>query len=257
MTMIRLLSQGVAVAFAFATLAALPALAQDSFGQASRQSPSPQQQQPQQQQFPQGQQQSPQGQQFPQQQPYPQPAPNGGGASPNAGGFGQPGFGAPPAAGGAANLDQLMQIERQDFGVPPTPQLHAGEMHGPTPASIPGGQVITTKGLVELMRGGQAPVLVLDVLGGPEIIQGAQQAVPAAQSGSFNDQTQQQFGQYLQGATSGSKQYPIVLYCLSPQCWMSYNASLRAINLGYTNVLWYRGGIESWKQAGMPVQRVQ
>ena len=35
---------------------------------------------------------------------------------------------------------------------------------------------------------------------------------------------------------------------------MSYNASLRAINLGYTNVLWYRGGIEAWKQAGLPVQ---
>ncbi len=51
-----------------------------------------------------------------------------------------------------------------------------------------------------------------------------------------------------------NKQHPIVLYCLSPECWMSYNASLRAINLGYTNVLWYRGGIESWKKAGLPVQ---
>ena len=29
------------------------------------------------------------------------------------------------------------------------------------------------------------------------------------------------------------------------------------INLGYTNVLWYRGGIEAWKQAGMPVQSAQ
>jgi rhodanese-related sulfurtransferase len=32
------------------------------------------------------------------------------------------------------------------------------------------------------------------------------------------------------------------------------DASLRAINLGYTNVLSYRGGIESWKKAGLPVQ---
>ena len=150
-----------------------------------------------------------------------------------------------------------MQLERQDYGVAPTQQLHAGQFHGPTPASIPGGQVITTKGLVELMRGGQAPVLVLDVLGGAEQIQGAQYAVPASQPGAFNDQTQQQFGQYLQQATSGNKQYPIVTYCLSTQCWMSYNAALRAINLGYTNVLWYRGGIEAWKQAGMPTQRTQ
>jgi PQQ-dependent catabolism-associated CXXCW motif protein len=114
--------------------------------------------------------------------------------------------------------------------------------------------VITTKGVVSLLQGGQAPALVLDVLGGPEVIPGAQNAVPAHQAGSFTDQTQQQFGQFLQQATGGRKDHPIVLYCLSTQCWMSYNASLRAINLGYTNVLWYRGGLEAWKAAGQQVQ---
>ena len=236
-----------------AAVATLTASAQDSFGQA-QQGQAPQQfpQQPTaqfpQQQFPPQQQQ--QQQQFPPQQT---PA---GGQTPAPGGFGAPpGFGQPQ--GGPTDLDALMQLERQDYGVAPTPQLHAGQMHAPTPASIPGGQVITTKGLVELMRGGQAPVLVLDVLGGAAAIQGAQFAVPAAQSGAFNDQTQQQFGQYLQQATNGNKQYPIVTYCLSTQCWMSYNAALRAINLGYTNVLWYRGGIEAWQQAGLPTQRAQ
>ena len=243
-------------AVATALLATVAANAQDSFGQAASQ-PTPQQQFPQQQfpqqsQFPQQQQFPPQQQQFPpqQQQFPPQQQPSGGSAP---GGFGAPTFGQAPASGGA-NLEQL---ERQDFGVPPTSELHAGQFHGPTPTSIPGGQVITTQALAGLLRGGQGPVLVLDVLGGPEIIQGAQYAVPAAQPGSFNDQTQQQLSQYLQQATGGNKQHAIALYCLSPQCWMSYNAALRAINLGYTNVLWYRGGIESWKQAGLPVQRTQ
>jgi rhodanese-related sulfurtransferase len=36
---------------------------------------------------------------------------------------------------------------------------------------------------------------------------------------------------------------------------MSYNAALRAINLGYRNVLWYRGGVEAWKAGGNQVQR--
>jgi PQQ-dependent catabolism-associated CXXCW motif protein len=235
MTTIR--SRALVTALALATLACVPALAQNSFGEAARTAPAPQQP------LPQG------------QQAFPHPPPAPGGESP--GGFGSPGFGAPPVQNGTASVDPLTQVERQDFGVPATKDLHAGQMHGPTPTSIPGGQVIATKGLVELMRGQQVPVLLLDVLGGPEIIQGAQYAVPAAQPGSFGDETQQQLSQYLQQATQGSKQYPIVLYCLSPQCWMSYNAALRAINLGYTNVLWYRGGIESWKQAGMPVQRVQ
>jgi len=150
-----------------------------------------------------------------------------------------------------------MQMERQDFGVRATSELHSGPMHGPTPASIPGGQIITTKGLVELVQGGQTPVLIFDVLGNEEILPGAIAAVPAHQPGSFNDRTQQEFGAFLQQTTAGSKEVPLVFYCLSNQCWMSYNASLRAIRMGYTNVLWYRGGIEAWKAAGQRTQPVQ
>lgn len=152
--------------------------------------------------------------------------------------------------------DRLTQLERQDYGVAATAQLHTGAMHGPTPASIPGGQVITTKGLTELMQSGQTSYLMFDVLGGEEIIPGAIAAVPASQAGSFNDQTQQEFSGFLQQMSQGKKQTPLVFYCLSTQCWMSYNAALRAINMGYTNVLWYRGGIEAWKMAGNQVQSV-
>lgn len=148
----------------------------------------------------------------------------------------------------------LAQMEREDLGVPPIRQLHAGAMHGPTPASIPGGQVITTQGLQSLIAERKAPFLLLDVLGGPQVIPGAQYAVPASQPGSFNDATQQQFGQFLAQATGGNKEMPLVLYCQSRECWMSYNAALRAINLGYRNVLWYRGGIEAWQAAGQPLQ---
>jgi rhodanese-related sulfurtransferase len=147
-----------------------------------------------------------------------------------------------------------MQIERQEFGVPPTSELHTGAMHGPTPASIPGGQVITTKGLVALLTNPSVKALVLDILGGPEMIPGALSASPASQAGSFSDRTQQEFGQFLQQMTQGNKEVPLVLYCQSTQCWMSYNAALRAINMGFKNVLWYRGGIEAWKASGQQVQ---
>jgi hypothetical protein len=155
------------------------AIAQDSFGQAQQLPQQPQQAVPQQQQMPQA------------------PRQPGSGQAPAPEGSGQPPGGVGALQSGPANLDALTQLEGQDYGVAPTAQLHAGQFHGPTPTSIPGGQVITTKGLVELMRSARAPVLVLDVLGGPEMIQGAQHAAPAAQSGAFNDQTQQQFDQYL------------------------------------------------------------
>ncbi|WP_420558527.1 GYF domain-containing protein [Roseovarius sp.] len=150
---------------------------------------------------------------------------------------------------GNPQLDALAEQERRDMGVPATNQLHSGAMHGPTPNSIPGGQLITTKGLTEMVQR-QMTFALFDVLGSNETLPGAINAVGAAQAGSFQDQTQQQMGQFLTQLTQGKTDTPLVFYCLSVECWMSYNASLRAINLGYTNVLWYRGGIEAWKAAG-------
>lgn len=199
------------IALAASVAVTPPLLAQDSFGEASRQS-----------------------------QPTPQTQPQ------------RPPTAATPAPGNS-RVDQQMQIERQDFGIAPTKQLHSGPMHGPTPVSIPGGQVITTKGLSALVQGRQTPFLLLDVLGGTDALPGAVPAAWAAQPGSYTDGLQQEFGRFLQQATRGNKEMPLVLYCLSNHCWMSYNASLRAIQLGYTNVLWYRGGLQAWQAAGLQI----
>jgi len=164
---------------------------------------------------------------------------------------------APPSKGvrpDAMSAGAATDAERKDFGVVAKSQLHDGAMHGPTPVSIPGAQIITTQALVEMRRGANSRVLVFDVLGGPEALPGALAVVPAHRPGSFDDAVQKEFGQYLQQVTQGSKDVPMVFYCQSVQCWMSYNASLRAVKLGYSRVLWYRGGIEAWKQAGQPVQ---
>ena len=156
-----------------------------------------------------------------------------------------------------ARLDQMMAMERQDFGVPPSQQLHAGAMHGPTPASLPGGQVITTKGLLALVQGRQAPFILFDVLGQPDMLPNAVPAAWLAQAGSFDDAVQSQASQLFGQRTQGRKDTALVFYCQSRECWMSYNAALRAVNAGYTNVMWYRGGVEAWKFAGLPTQQGQ
>ncbi len=151
-------------------------------------------------------------------------------------------------------LDQLMEWERQDMGAPPTRNLHTGSMHSATPNQIPGGQVITTKELIQLLQNGLgAGVVVLDILGSSRRLPNAIFAAQASHAGTFDDPIQQQFGQLLQQATHGNHDAPLVLYCQGPQCWNSYNASLRAISLGYRNVLWYRGGLEAWQRAGLPL----
>ncbi|HQZ31134.1 MAG TPA: rhodanese-like domain-containing protein [Arenimonas sp.] len=199
----------------------VPAGAQDSFGSAP--TPPPAQPPPQ------------------TQPPPPRPAPQGVGTpAPAPPGYGQP---APPTG-----------QETQDVGVAPTAQLKSGSLHGPTPSAIPGGRLVTTPELAQLMRDASAQALVFDVLGGPQRLPNAIPVVPASQAGNFQDSVQHEFGQYLQQATQGRKDRPMVFYCQGTQCWMSYNAALRAIALGYTKVLWYRGGIEAWQQAGLPLQ---
>ncbi len=95
--------------------------------------------------------------------------------------------------------------------------------------------------------------LVFDVLRGPERLPNALNAVPAHQAGSFDDETQRQFGAFLKQVTQGRNDVPLVFYCGGMQCWMSYNAALRASRLGYRQVLWDRGGLEAWKAARLPV----
>ena len=114
---------------------------------------------------------------------------------------------------GGAGLDQMIQMERQDFGVLPTTLLHTGPMHAPTPASIPGGQVVTTKDLVALIQGNRVPYLLFDVLGQTGMLPNAIAAAWLAQPGSFNDQIQQQFSQMLGQRTQGRKDVPLVLEC--------------------------------------------
>ena len=98
------------------------------------------------------------------------------------------------------------------------------------------------------MQRRRIPHVLIDVLGAPDMLPNAIPAAWLSQPGSFTDEVQQRGAAMLMQATQGRKDVPLVFYCQSPQCWMSYNAALRAINAGFTNVLWYRGGVESWRR---------
>lgn len=147
----------------------------------------------------------------------------------------------------AAQLHQLMAWERQDMGVAAPEELHGGPARAPTPNRLPGGQIITTKGLLPLLQSGM--VLVFDVRGPSPALPGAQPLAWAGQAGRFDDDTQQALAQTLRQATQGRREQPLVFHGEGPHCWRSYNAALRAVQLGYRNVLWYRGGVQAWQQA--------
>lgn len=71
--------------------------------------------------------------------------------------------------------------------------------------------------------------------------------------GRLSPPWQAYFRDNLQRLTDGDAGRPLVFYCRS-DCWASWNAVRRAHALGYSNLYWYRDGIDAWEQAGLPLQ---
>jgi rhodanese-related sulfurtransferase len=53
------------------------------------------------------------------------------------------------------------------------------------------------------------------------------------------------------------KKEEIVVYCGGPQCPQSLQAAQKLMDLGYTNVKAYEGGLEEWKNAGNKIDRIE
>ena len=145
---------------------------------------------------------------------------------------------------------QILAFESRDYGVQPSQQLRQSNFHGPTPTSVPGAQVVSTEVLAGALQNGQQAILI-DVLGSDYSLPNAYVAPALASGGGFSDRTQQQATQWLRQITGGNSAAVIVIYCSDPMCWLSYNASLRTVAAGYSNVYWYRGGLQAWQMAGL------
>ena len=119
-------------------------------------------------------------------------------------------------------------------------------------------RTVTTKAVHELLTGVEPPVLV-DVLGGKgrRTVPGAIWLKGAGRSTDREEDIDDRLGAKLDEITEGDKARSIVFFCLSAKCWLSHNAALRAIALGYENVHWYRGGIKAWKKARLPTEKAR
>jgi PQQ-dependent catabolism-associated CXXCW motif protein len=148
--------------------------------------------------------------------------------------------------------------ERSDFGIEAQSTLKS-DVGTNTPLAIPGGRVIKTKELESALGSGTldgVPFLAIDawrrsvsdIVYVPKSIYIAY----AGDYGTFNDATQAKLRDELSKLSNGTLDMPLVFFCIGSKCWESYNAALRAINLGYTRVYWYRGGITAWREAQRP-----
>lgn len=51
------------------------------------------------------------------------------------------------------------------------------------------------------------------------------------------------------------KSTPILFYCNGEQCLRSSRAATHAMEWGYLNIYWFRGGWNEWLDKGMPISR--
>lgn len=124
-----------------------------------------------------------------------------------------------------------------------------------TPQSLEGIKTIGTQELATKLASAASSLTVIDVLGFIETIPSAKTLLNAGgafESASVDEAFEKRFTGLL-AAIAPDKSGPLVFFCTSRNCWLSANAAMRAKKLGYAQVMWYRGGLESWKGAGLPV----
>jgi PQQ-dependent catabolism-associated CXXCW motif protein len=110
--------------------------------------------------------------------------------------------------------------------------------------------------LARALQAGAGAFILIDALysyGYHPSIPNAYRIPYAGAPGSFYDQTQFALWNALYQLTHGRPETPLIFFCLGPQCWESYNAALRAIRMGFSNVFWYRGGLQAWQAANLPL----
>ncbi len=71
--------------------------------------------------------------------------------------------------------------------------------------------------------------------------------------GAISDETATYFRQSLADNTGADKSRSVLFYCMT-NCWMSWNAAKRAVEWGYSSVIWYPLGADGWESAKLPLK---
>lgn len=165
------------------------------------------------------------------------------------------------------NLFDVVKFELEDFKVPPTRSLSTKPWVRATPLSIPGGKLITTNEINNLLSSTtpsispSIPPLIIDVRSADDELITVKGAHWLNGAGFFYNEPNldeivvSRLLRDLNTLTNSDKNRILIFMCANPICVLSYNAALRAIKDDYTNVFWYRGGIEAWANVGGELTR--
>lgn len=157
-----------------------------------------------------------------------------------------------------APSEKFYANEEYGGGMTSVTGLRTQKLQDITPQTLEGIKTFGTQELALALKNAQAPVLI-------DVWAGVNDAIPGAvtlsrggmafEDAAADSMYEARFAGLLK-LLSPDPSKPVVFYCQSRDCWLAVNASLRAQKLGYTQVGWYRGGMESWKAANLPLANV-
>ncbi|WP_315927697.1 PQQ-dependent catabolism-associated CXXCW motif protein [Mesorhizobium sp. SP-1A] len=138
--------------------------------------------------------------------------------------------------------------------------------HAPVPATLRGAKVVTTGQAEALWRGGEVVFLdtmahtpkPADLPAGTIWREPGRKDIPGSLwlanvgYGALPPETEAYYRKALEKASRGAKDKALLFYCMT-DCWMSWNAARRAIEWGYSAVLWYPPGADGWEKAKLPL----
>jgi PQQ-dependent catabolism-associated CXXCW motif protein len=80
--------------------------------------------------------------------------------------------------------------------------------------------------------------------------------LPDSGRGALGPEIAAWFRASLARITASRPDAPLVFYCRT-DCWLSWNATKRAIEWGYSAAGWYRDGADGWRAASLPLAEAQ
>ncbi len=153
--------------------------------------------------------------------------------------------------------------EDVDAGLPITMGVQPNPLDAPTPRGAPGVSVIGTFELATLIdhrqgSGNDQPLLLsttctfcLDIA-----FPGSIHVPQYLWREPMTDEQRGALKAWLDPLLDGNPRRRLIIISWNAERWHGRNLALELVALGYPNVSWYRGGLEAWDAAGLPVQRL-